>query len=93
MTPCPTNSCDRIPEALQGKPFSRLFKEMTGVAPGEFIVQHKMTEACHLLKETNLSCKEIAAQLGYGDTAAFSRSFRTDRGMSPMKFRKKGQLQ
>jgi AraC-like DNA-binding protein len=44
--------------------------------------------ALQLLKRTDLDVQEIASQLGYSLTAAFSRAFRRWEGVSPMQFRR-----
>ena len=76
---------DLSPEHL-----SRLFKELTGSGPGEYILRQKIESACHLLKETQLSCKEIAVRLNYNDQANFTRAFQSVTHTPPTKFRKTG---
>lgn len=68
--------------------FSRLFKSLTGLSPGQFILQEKMLLAERWLEEGTMSCKEMAYRLGYADAAAFSRAFTSSRGISPTAFRK-----
>lgn len=77
---------------LSREHFSRLFKEVTGIPPGEFALQQKMLLASQLLKETQMNCKEIADRLGYSNSANFNRAFQTSMGTSPTCFRKKGNL-
>ncbi|MEN8254623.1 MAG: AraC family transcriptional regulator [Verrucomicrobiota bacterium] len=79
---------DRI--GISPEHLSRLFKELTGSGPGEYILKQKIQVACHLLKETNLSCKEIAARLGYNDQANFTRAFQSITHTTPTNFRKTG---
>jgi len=67
--------------------FSRVFREVTGFVPREFIIRARIARARHLLKESSLSIGEIADALGYLDVFFFSRQFRERAGMSPTDFR------
>ncbi|MDR1134826.1 MAG: AraC family transcriptional regulator [Clostridiales Family XIII bacterium] len=59
----------------------------TGLTPGGFIKRAAVTEAKRLIANTNLSMAEIALALGFNDGSYFCRLFKTEMGMSPMKFR------
>ncbi len=72
--------------------FSRQFKTESGITPVEFIVKRKISEACGMLKETGMNCKEIAFQLGYENASNFIRAFKKYQQMTPLEFRKKGAL-
>jgi AraC-like DNA-binding protein len=48
-----------------------------------------MQKASQLLKETRLTVKEIAREMGYADPYIFSRAFKLVMGVSPKKFRDK----
>ncbi len=71
---------------------SRRFKEETGMTPHVYIVREKMLYACRLLKDTDLSLKEIAGRLGYCEAAHFSRTFRRVLDMTPSRFREAGSI-
>lgn len=62
---------------------SRVFKTQVGVSLKDYICRHKMRLACDLLIQTNLSCKEIAARLGYSNQSSFSRLFKKTVKMAP----------
>lgn len=47
-----------------------------------------MNRAKILLKETQNSITEIAAEVGYGYDTSFAAAFRSRTGMSPRQFRK-----
>lgn len=66
--------------------FSRVFKERVGETPAAFIRRIKIQFAEQLLKETTLSCKEIADRVGYGP-ASFNRFFLRETGSSPGAYR------
>ena len=87
-------SCREIASALgiSREHFSRQFKLEAGISPAEFIVKCKLNEACGMLKETDMNCKEIAFRLGYENAANFIRAFKKYQQMTPIEFRKKGAL-
>jgi AraC-like DNA-binding protein len=66
---------------------SRIFKDQTGMSPYEFIQFKKIQFACHLLKENQLSCKEISARIGYDNITTFNRAFKRIVKMSPSDYR------
>ncbi len=49
-----------------------------------------LLEAARLLRFSDLSIKEIAARLGFGDQFAFSKAFKRQRGEAPLDFRGRG---
>ncbi|MDY6830500.1 MAG: helix-turn-helix transcriptional regulator [Thermodesulfobacteriota bacterium] len=51
--------------------------------------QVREKRACDLLKTSDLSIEEIAARLGYSDTANFYRAFKSWTGKTPLGFRRK----
>ncbi|GGE01402.1 response regulator [Paenibacillus nasutitermitis] len=67
--------------------FSRIFKEKAGVTLSEYILQTRMKQAMHLIKETPLQVKEIAQLVGYEQPAYFSLIFRKTFGISPIQLR------
>lgn len=67
---------------------SRVFKKGTGYSLKQYVLQRKIRMACKLLKETNMSIKQIAARLGFMDQANFSKTFQNHMDMTPRDFRK-----
>jgi AraC-like DNA-binding protein len=67
--------------------FFTLFKETFGKSPIEVLTEIRMDRAKDLLKNTDLSMKEVAFASGYSDPLYFSRLFRRRTGMPPSKFR------
>lgn len=87
------NTDIRIPdlarmENLSISRFNYVFKEKMGVSPLEYIIRIRISYACDLLRETNLSVKEISSHIGYPDQHFFSRIFKAHTGMSPNYYRK-----
>jgi AraC-like DNA-binding protein/mannose-6-phosphate isomerase-like protein (cupin superfamily) len=66
----------------------RIFQKKLGIPPREYRIQSKMKYAKELLKNTNMSCKEISFELGYCNQFHFSNEFRRLNDISPRNFRK-----
>jgi len=66
---------------------SKLFKEEKGVTFITFLTDKRLEKARALLKETNLSIKEITTEIGYNDQNYLSRLFKNKFGLSPKEFR------
>ena len=65
----------------------KAFKEVMGVAPGQYHLNLRLDKATQLLRETNLSVSEIAYQTGFESLFYFSRIFRKKMAVSPTGFR------
>ncbi|MBI9018624.1 MAG: helix-turn-helix domain-containing protein [Phycisphaerae bacterium] len=65
------------------------FKKIVGVAPKQYVLQKQMDEALALLKNSQLSVKEIAEVLGYSNQNYFSAAFYKRFGYYPTEIRKK----
>jgi AraC-like DNA-binding protein len=70
--------------------FRKIFRERTGVSPGEYRIRKRIDRARALLTEGSLSTKEIAYTLGYRDPFTFSKQFKQVVGVSPAAFRAMG---
>lgn len=67
--------------------FFSLFKSATGSSPIAYFIRLRMRLACELLQNQGLSIKEVAAEVGYKDSAYFSRVFKLVTGVSPGNYR------
>ena len=67
---------------------SKLFKEEKGETFINFISEKRLEKSRQLLEETELSIKEITAEVGYNDQNYFSRIFKSKYGLSPKEYRK-----
>lgn len=67
---------------------SEAVKTSTGRTPGELIRQTRVHEAKRLLLRTELSVRQVAGRVGFGDAAYFCRFFRRETGASPGDFRR-----
>lgn len=68
--------------------FRRIFKEYTGMSPGQFRMQHKLQKARELLMDGELSIKEIAYKLGFETTQYFTKVFKKKTGKTPAGFKR-----
>lgn len=62
---------------------SRLFKDIVGESPINYLIKLRLSEAEHLIKTTTLSIKQIAQATGYQDAYHFSKSFKKQFGIAP----------
>lgn len=72
---------------------NRAVKTLTNRTCSETINERVKLEAQSLLTFTSLSVPEVSEKLGFAETTHFTRFFRKQTGMSPVRFRKNHQLQ
>jgi AraC-like DNA-binding protein len=68
--------------------FARSFRTSFGTSAHRYLILHRVDIAKALLSETNKSLVEIAAQTGFSDQAALTRTFATIVGATPAKWRR-----
>ena len=68
--------------------FNKCFRSITGVSPMKFVLDVRMRNAQILLETTDEAISEIALLVGYDNPMYFSRVFRKEKGLSPLKYRK-----
>lgn len=69
--------------------FRHQFQQRTGYSPQQYLIQTRMEAAAELLKNTSMSCTQIALNCGFSDGAQFSTMFRKKYGVSPQNYRSK----
>lgn len=67
---------------------TKLFRQELSTSVSDFIIDTRMSEAMHLLKETNLTIHEISEKVGYKNQFYFSIAFKKRFQLSPSEFRK-----
>ena len=68
--------------------FSTVFKEQTGENFTVFLQNVRISKSKELLKNTRLTVKKVAEQVGYMDEKYFSRLFMKVTGVKPVEYRK-----
>lgn len=65
-----------------------LFRRVLGVSPQECLTQFRLTRAKEQLTLTDLSVANIALSCGYQDPQVFSKAFKQQFGITPVKYRR-----
>ncbi|MEC6747984.1 AraC family transcriptional regulator [Marinilactibacillus sp. XAAS-LB27] len=88
-------SLDTISEELNYNPnyLSSIFKKETGITFSDYLIDYRLTKAKDWLSETELTVKEIAEKLKYGNSQNFIRSFKKREQLTPGQYRKQVKLQ
>ena len=69
--------------------FRRLFKQVLGWSPQEYLQIVRLDRACAMLYNCDYSVTEIAASVGYPSPSSFNRQFRRLYRMPPSRWRQK----
>jgi AraC family transcriptional activator of pobA len=72
---------------VPAKALSKTLTELTGRSTKELVLDRVMLEAARLLRYTELTVGQVAAEVGFRDQLYFSRAFRRHHGLSPSAFR------
>ncbi|HEY0895629.1 MAG TPA: AraC family transcriptional regulator [Sphingobacteriaceae bacterium] len=67
--------------------FHHQFKAFTGESVWQYVKRLRLERSSFLLKYTTMPVAEIAFNIGFESTAAFSKAFSARNGQSPVKFR------
>jgi AraC-like DNA-binding protein len=67
--------------------FLRLFSNVLGVTPHQYLVRSRLRHAARLLSDDDRSVTDIAYDVGFGDLSNFVRTFHRAAGVSPRRFR------
>ncbi len=73
--------------------FSRVFKQITGMPPVQFMLKIRIDRAKELLDFTDKPIAEIAEASGFPDQNYFARTFKQFIGMSPTQYRRTGKAE
>lgn len=71
------------------KHLSTVCKRVSDKSPLRWITECVMQDCYELLKESDLSVKEISNRLGFANSSFFGQYFREEAGMTPLEYRNK----
>ncbi|MEO1192941.1 MAG: helix-turn-helix domain-containing protein [Pseudomonadota bacterium] len=74
---------------LGERTFLRRFQRATGLRPTAYLQQLRVARACDLLEGSRSSVGQIAWQVGYEDSGAFSKIFQRLMGLTPGDYRRR----
>ncbi|PTQ96645.1 AraC family transcriptional regulator [Mucilaginibacter yixingensis] len=69
--------------------YSELFKAKTGYSPVQYFLQLKIQASCQYLYFTKMSINDICKKIGFEDQFYFSRTFKKQMNIAPLRYRKK----
>lgn len=67
--------------------FSRLFSEVYGMSPQDYLLDTRIRHAAGYLRNSGLSIAETAVKCGFSDSGYFSRVFKKRYGVLPSRYR------
>jgi AraC-like DNA-binding protein len=67
--------------------FLRLFANVLGVTPHQYLVRSRLRHAARLLADEDIAITDIAYDVGFADLSNFVRTFHRAAGLSPGAFR------
>jgi transcriptional regulator GlxA family with amidase domain len=78
---------------VSGKTLARHFKRVLGITPHAYLQGIRIDTAKSFLLHTDLPVETIAERVGYRDVAFFQQVFRSQVGLTPLAFRRRGQAE
>lgn len=72
---------------LSASHLRRRFRQEIGMSLGQYIDRRRLSAAQRLLADTDLRVEAVAASCGYDSIYAFSRFFKKNTGIPPLRFR------
>ena len=70
--------------------FLRLFEELAGATPHQYLLRLRLRRAAILLQKESARILDIALDCGFGDVSNFNRAFRAEFGKNPRAYRNGG---
>lgn len=67
--------------------FNRIFKQRTGITPLQYMTNIRLKRAKDLLSNTQMTIKDIAAEVGYKEIRSFVRYFKKIEGITPTEYK------
>lgn len=69
--------------------FRRVFREVVGIAPHQYVLQQRVERAEQLLSDPTLTVAQVAYAVGFSSQAHFATVFHKFRGISPKAYRER----
>lgn len=66
---------------------TRSFNQHVGISPIRYVHMRRLEYACRLLTGSDMTCEQIASEVGMYDASHFNRLFRQNIGHSPSEYR------
>jgi AraC family transcriptional regulator len=73
---------------MSDRSFAHYFWALTGYSYKEYLVKRRLAEAALLLTAPGPKVIDVALEVGYRSHEAFSRAFKSEFGVSPLRFRR-----
>lgn len=73
---------------LSTRSFNRRFRQAVGMTASDYLQNQRLHTAKELLRTSNLTINEVAAQCGYQDGSYFCSRFKKAMGQTPLAYRK-----
>lgn len=71
---------------------NRIFTASEGLSIGKYILKHKLSMACHALKNSKSAVKTISYEYGFNQPSYFCRLFKRTFGLSPNEYRENNKV-
>ena len=70
--------------------FLRTFERLTGITPHQYVRRARLRDAASRLAAEREKVLDIALDCGFGDVSNFNRAFRSEFGVSPLRWKAEG---
>jgi AraC-like DNA-binding protein len=67
--------------------FLRIFEQVVGVTPGQYMLRTRLHRAAVRLRSSNDAIAAVALDSGFADLSTFNRQFRRATGLTPRAYR------
>lgn len=71
---------------------SRYFKKILGISYNDYVNQFRISHACYLLTNNDMTILEISDNCGFNSVRSLNRNFKEQLGITPAEYRSKNQL-
>ena len=68
---------------------SRFFKKNVGISYNDYVNQYRISEACYLLQNREMTILDIASECGFNTVRSFNRHFKEQLNLTPAEYRKR----